>query len=311
MTKTYCQNLWRSLAIFNNGEVYPCCHKKPRVLGNLKYETLEEIWNNKFIKACRKDSIDGDLECFKNCLLLKNSPYVPKIKSNGNILVDYKDLQHVIIFFGKQCNLKCLMCRGRNLMQESLKFDTLISKVNFNHIKYVDILGGEPLIMKEALKLFDYLIDKKIMANFISNGTVMTGALAKKIADHSYSFTVSLNAATKKTHEKINIGSKWEKVLENIKKVNFYKNKDKTNLISHGHMTIVMQNFHEIPLFIKNYKKLGFDRIDFGFDEDSMPIFLKKHPSIRKRLSHLIKKSLIGKNLNDIMTHRLNVLNLI
>ena len=157
------------------------------------------------------------------------------------------------------------MCGQDHDNKVMLNLGSIKKQINLDYIKHVDILGGEPLLIKQVRDFFDYLIEKKIKVNFISNGTIMNDNLAKKICLNSEVFMVSLNAATKKTHEKINLGSKWEKVLENIKKVNFYKNKYNTSLVLHGHMTIVIGNLHEIHLFIKNYEKFGFGRIDYYY----------------------------------------------
>ena len=265
------------------------------------------------MKECHKKSLAGRLPCSGKCTLLDNSPYIPNsmFTKNKKTTADYSQLKHLIILFGQTCNLRCVMCDQDHSSKVMLDLEKIKRNVNFDYIQHVDILGGEPLLIGGVMDFFDFLIRKNIKVNFISNGTIMNDELAKKIAVNSDVFMVSLNAATKKTHEKINRGSKWEKVLENIKRLNLYKVKYKTGLVMHGHMTIVVRNLHEIHLFIENYKKFGFDRIDFGFDEKTVPKFLERYPSFKKRISKLIENSLVGKDPSNVVSHRLKVLGLI
>ncbi len=62
-TKRYpCYHLWLSPAIHWNGDVSICCDDwgKKTVLGNLKNQTMHQIWNSKKIKQYRKFHLKGD-----------------------------------------------------------------------------------------------------------------------------------------------------------------------------------------------------------------------------------------------------------
>ena len=309
--ETFCGNLWRSLSIDKEGSVFACCHSRPCLLGNLRQHTLEKIWNGKSLVRCREASIQGTLGCFSTCTVLENSTYTPRVRKSKDLEVDYKKLIHLVIFFGNQCNLRCVMCRQDHADKSAIGLDLLMSRVNFDHIKYVDILGGEPFIIRDALKFFDFLIARKIKAGFISNGTVMTDLLAEKLARHCYSLMISLNAATPATHEKINVGSSWHVVMKNIQNVAERRRRGKTGLVLHGRMTLVPQNLHEVPLFIKQYRDLGFDRIDFGFDQGTVPGFLQAYPALRRTLGRRIERALKGADRENVLTCRLRVLGLI
>jgi len=252
MKDNLCERLWFSLFIDKSGDVYPCCHSKPIKLGNVYETPLQEIWNNDLIKDLRNKSLTKNLPCSQGCTLLENSPYIDRsmFTKKKDAIVDYSMLKHLIILFGQTCNLRCVMCRQDHKSKVMINLENIKNNVNFDNIRYVDILGGEPLLIKKVMDFFDFVIKKKIKVNFISNGTIMDDDLAKKIALNSKVFMVSLNAATKKTHEHVNIGSNWETVLKNIGKVNHFKKKLNTELVMHGHMTIVVKNLHEIHLII-------------------------------------------------------------
>ena len=59
--KQYCEYPWTSLTIMADGNVVPCTQisNNEIVLGNVKENTLEEIWNSKKYKNFRQMHIDG------------------------------------------------------------------------------------------------------------------------------------------------------------------------------------------------------------------------------------------------------------
>jgi sulfatase maturation enzyme AslB (radical SAM superfamily) len=133
---------------------------------------------------------------------------------------------------------------------------------------------------------------------------------AEKIARHSAFIHFSLNAATAPTHERINRGSRWTRVMENIQRVRSARDKHNSQLQIRGHMTIVIQNLHEIPQFIRNYVGFGFDWADFGCDY-KVPFYLRLHPSFKKGLKAQISEALRDVTSPDTLgLHHLKLLGL-
>ncbi len=66
-TRPACYYLWKSVVVQWDGKVVPCCRdfNSKIVLGDLKEQTLAEIWKGKKIKAMRKAHLEGR---FKNTL---------------------------------------------------------------------------------------------------------------------------------------------------------------------------------------------------------------------------------------------------
>lgn len=71
--KQYCEYPWTSLTIMADGNVVPCTQisNNEIVLGNVKENTLEEIWNSKKYKNFRQMHIDGKFpkghKCKEKC----------------------------------------------------------------------------------------------------------------------------------------------------------------------------------------------------------------------------------------------------
>lgn len=305
---TYCPSLWTDIHIDQDGSVYCCCHNKPCVFDNIYEEKLSDIINNKIVQKFREKSLGGKLECFRPCILLdKERLGEPKT----TLKIDYPDLSRLQIVFGEACNINCIMCWQDSKRKLSLDVDKLIENVDIAPFKDIEIQGGEPLYIKSAIKFFDYAISQNKKISFYTNGTLMNDVWAEKIARHCKLMQFSINAATKETHEYVNRGSNWEKVLANIQRIRRTREKFDTEVKIRGHMTIVRESIKEIPLFIEKYREFGFDTINFGFDK-GVTEYLRLHPVkkylLKKRINEAINRN---EDRSVIDTHRLRLLGLV
>ena len=76
-------------------------------------------------------------------------------------------------------------------------------------------------------------------------------------------------------------------------------------------MTITIPALSEIPLFLKTYKELGFDRINFGYDRDTVPTYLQDHPEFTAALRNEITSAMSVADCSKIDSLRLSQLGLI
>lgn len=130
---------------------------------------------------------------------------------------------------------------------------------------------GEPLLYKHFLQIVELCKKYEIKLNLTTNAifpkvhgfTVSDWAaiLVPIISDVKFSF----NGAKKATQEKIMLGSKFEKVLENISLYVLYRNQyyEKFDYYSSCsfQLTFMQSNLEEIPEIIKLASKLDIDRV--------------------------------------------------
>lgn len=270
--------------------VYSCCHQKPRRMGNICNRKLIDIINNRRMKEYRRRSLNGKLHCFKHCNLLHKRELLNRKSAS---IIDYSELKRLKISFGQGCNINCIMCWQNSKSKRNLDYDKIVENIDITPFESIEIQGGEPLFIPSAKKFFDYVTSKGKKVSLLTNGTLINKKWAEKIALHSDFINISLNAATKETHEFINRGSSWESVLNNIQKLRNAREVLKTNLRIYGHMTIIRQNLMEISMFIERFKDFGFDTIEFGVDF-RVPFYLKLHPK-KKRIIHLNVKEALEK----------------
>ena len=133
-SKTFCILPWVHQYVGPPGDVKPCCmYEQNMQIGDLKQNTLKEIWNNDDTKQMRLDMLNGvELAGCAKCNSRTNLTVTPKDQFNKSLfnnhyfqnedLVDSTEedgglsehkLQYIDARFNNLCNLKCRTCGPR------------------------------------------------------------------------------------------------------------------------------------------------------------------------------------------------------
>ena len=133
-SKTFCILPWVHQYVGPPGDVKPCClYEQDMQIGDLKQNTLKEIWNNDATKQMRLDMLNGVelVGCNKcnsranlttthkdqfnqflfNNHFAKNEDLVASTHDDGSL--DNHQLQYIDARFNNLCNLKCRTCGPR------------------------------------------------------------------------------------------------------------------------------------------------------------------------------------------------------
>jgi len=181
------------------------------------------------------------------------------------------------------------MCRQDHRSGTKVDNGILRKNIDWSPVEEVLLQGGEILAMKEAKDFYLWLTNEmRKKANITTNGMLINDEWAEHLMRGSNCVTVSVNAATKETHEAVNCGSDFFKVLDNIKKLISRKRSGGAAVDIVFHFTIVPENIHEIVDAIELADDLGCDTINYGYS-NSVPAFLETHGE----LSDQVKSSLI------------------
>jgi radical SAM protein with 4Fe4S-binding SPASM domain len=198
-SKTFCVIPWIHLHTWPDGRVIPCCIMTPdKQIGNLKDNTLEELWNSPGMKDIRNSMLTGNQHtacnrCYETELTglvshRQNSnrffnKHIKWAESNTNAdgSVDKLNLIYWDFRFSNICNLKCRSC-GPNLsstwyddhvkIAPSYRLEPRVIHVEDNSrenlLRYVDqfidsveevyFAGGEPLVMPEHYEILEKLL---------------------------------------------------------------------------------------------------------------------------------------------------------
>ncbi|OGZ79617.1 MAG: hypothetical protein A2528_02890 [Candidatus Staskawiczbacteria bacterium RIFOXYD2_FULL_37_9] len=219
-----------------------------------------------------------------------------------------------------RCYMKCIMCehthwKDENYRSQDMNFEQFKSIINqFPHLRYINVTGeGTGFLNKDFFKMLDYLNKKNVNTMFVENFDLFDEEKIKKIIDLDVErIEVSLDAATEDTYKNIRIGAKWDRVMENLKKMREMKIKHKTPFPYIFFRLIAMKNnVHEIPALARLIGELD---INLGKITDFQIVGLLSFPEIEHLNVENISEQIIKEadsiakemNINLIWSHTSN-----
>lgn len=291
-----------------------CC-KMSTSVGNLKNNTLSEIFNNDQSNSIRQRMFNGELieECNicwdteKNNLTSLRQHGLAK---HGNQFdqewFDNAKPRTISISPVSLCNFTCRICDSAtsssiaveelnytfdNHTKKKLKQFININKDDFNksipsqlidslaNVEFLHILGGEPFMWPQLEELLDLIIDrdfaKKITLEFNSNGSMFPAKIINKFKKFKY-VEILLSIDDIEKRFEIQRGGKWDDIYKNIEL--FKKLKSPTINIKAA-VTVNIQNVLYLDQLLEFFKNLNFD-IVWWYLED--PKYLSIHNTTKK-----------------------------
>jgi MoaA/NifB/PqqE/SkfB family radical SAM enzyme len=194
---SFCMAPWTHLSVSTDQKVHPCCKIKTFPLGDLKLNTLKEIWNNPPLKELRKYMLAGQRHpacsaCYVEDDANKNSyrQYINRKLMHHVTKTDLTsadgsfenfEINYLHFHFNNLCNLACRTCGpssssswhaiSSSLGEISANTSALVTanhdgklfqefKQHLNFIDLIKFTGGEPLMIQEFYDILDLLIDQ-------------------------------------------------------------------------------------------------------------------------------------------------------
>jgi len=165
-----------------------------------------------------------------------------------------------------RCTLSCKMCniwklpkKGKEISVEEMK--RILREVkNWENTKYVSFVGGEALIrMNDTIELIKYAHSLGFSTNIVSNATLITPSVAKRLIEAGLDrIAFSLDGAKKETHDFIRGKGNYKQVIEAAKL--FVKLKEKYRIKVDINTVVMSYNFRELVDMYYLLKKLGIDQ---------------------------------------------------
>ena len=219
----------------------------------------------------------------------------------------YDNPLHVTWNITNKCNLNCIHCSQNSGKKTSAELTLnekldVVNQLADANCAVILFCGGEPLLSKDFFKVARYACRKGLVLEVVTNGTLITKNIAKKISKIGIDYiAVSLDGAKKKTHEKIRGKGTYDKTIRGIKNC---LQEDIKTLIS---TTLIKYNYKEIDDIIELAKGLGAERVSLV---DFVPVgrgnkisHLDLPPEIRyKILKNFSKKKLEENDLGLFST---------
>jgi MoaA/NifB/PqqE/SkfB family radical SAM enzyme len=210
------------------------------------------------------------------------------------------------------CNLSCIMCVDHS-PYSTTRQDRIVSgkpkrRMDIDLIRRIlnesqgttlrEIIPstmGEPLIYKHFEEIIELCERYNIKLNLTTNGTFPrkdVDAWVRLILPVTSDVKISWNGAKKETQEKIMLGTQWEKVLNNVKRLIAIRN-ERFQLLNDHYCQVTLQltflesNVHELADIVQLGVELGVDRIKghhlwAHFDEIKSLSMRRNKESIRR-----------------------------
>ena len=285
-SKTFCILPWIHTHLNTEGDVYPCCvswdpTRSSRV-GWLKDNSLEELFNNDFMKQLRLDMLAGKerpdvcSSCynreeggFRSVRQGYNRDHQEDLKivdataEDGYVEPKIKSWD---IRFSNLCNLKCRSCGplfSTTWAQEKQDMDSIKIQAietgapdpleqQYEHVEKIYFAGGEPLIMPEHFKTLNELISrgraKEIEIIYNSNLTKLDYNNNDLVALWKNFKKVVIGASIDAVGERadyIRNGVPWQTIESNLKRLVEFT-KESNNFDFYYSPTVGLMNIHHL-----------------------------------------------------------------
>lgn len=276
-----CFEPWKNMTIQPEGNVFPCSWA-PISVGSINDASLDELWNSERMQEYRNKLLKKDYSiCSPGCPLFleKRAPHpynecyqVSSAKAKANIALNKDELgrgglvlkskpQYMNINITNRCNMKCIMCylpADRKNMEIPLSISGQLEKY-YPYLLDIIFSGGEPFLRTDWLKKLPHSRNYPDLGiSFITNASLFNDATLRTLENVPLRWIiVSIDAATKKTYEKIRVGASWEKTMSSLKKLIAFSRAQKNPFRIIMDMTVIILNYPEIPQFIGMGKDLG------------------------------------------------------
>lgn len=292
MASLHCINLEQGLRINTNGECTSCCLQTVNYKNennetlNIRKNTFDEIINSSSAKQIRENLKQGkrDINC-RQCWSLEDAGLQSKRlldnhhRAGEGLLLD--------LCMGTTCNIKCRTCGPESSAQWNKEYwdinksyneistykdykgflktfndafdeDSLVWKElenNKKDIRWIDMYGGEPMMMKKQWKFLEQLIEdnlaKNISLHYNTNGTIWDDEkynILKEFKHISIDFSID---GIKDRYEFMRHPAVWEEVIQNMETI---KNiKEFKCQIAHTVSTLNVWYINEIYMWFKGW----------------------------------------------------------
>jgi|GEM_PF-1123044 len=151
-----------------------------------------------------------------------------------------------------RCNFRCLQCRGAENSYDpkgeidSAAMKKIIRDMADMHIPYLTISGGEPLLRYDlVLETIEYAQSHGIKVGMVTNSSLLSkDKLTSLVEAGLHRIAISLDGATKETHDGIRISGSFDKIMADLTLCQELKQRKSFRL--HINTVVLQQNFRQL-----------------------------------------------------------------
>jgi ubiquinone/menaquinone biosynthesis C-methylase UbiE/MoaA/NifB/PqqE/SkfB family radical SAM enzyme/Flp pilus assembly protein TadD len=264
------------------GAAHTCCPDwTQHTLGNLRYQSIAEIWNGAAARRVREKMYRGEWQeiCNPCC------PHIAAFKQTGrkiplaeldshtelcpelieDIRAGRTELSAPPTVFkldnANTCNIDCIMCTRKAVADDRDLIERTMEEIEgcLPTAREIVLCGsGEPLAIRYARELLEADHSKNPLLKFhlITNGLLLPRLWPRIEHQRFGTMMVSVDAATRATYETIRAGGRWQDLQAALTLLAGQRHRFESVTLN---MTVMRQNHREISEFVDRAASFGFD----------------------------------------------------
>ncbi len=289
------------------GKVRACCQNTDGLLGDVREQTIREIW-----ESAQANSLRGALEQRDfsiGCGFCKwqvdeggTSPFARGFDRHPVAERRPRWPRQMEFSMTNACNLQCVMCNGdwsssiRTHREHRPPLPEVYGDEFFDqlaeflpHLTDTFFLGGEPFLGREPLRVMEMLaeLDDPPSVTVTTNGTQWSPRIEAICERLPVSFVLSLDGITKSTYESVRIGAGFDVVMGNLDRFITYARMHGTGVsITH---CLMRPNWHEFADLLQFAEDKGLDTVGINtvLFPPELSLFQMDHDELSQVVEHL------------------------
>ena len=273
-----CHTMLNHLEILNNGVTRSCCTTfVAQDMDSVVDNSCEEVWKSSIHKVMCL-SIENRTYSFCNhnmCPLFVSK----KRESKGFAIPDWN--YHIIeekpkvlaLGYDPSCNLACATCRKITYFakgKEKEQINRITSKIKNEYLSDCNFLilagDGEVFACDSYRSVYESTNCNPKYIRLLTNGMLFTPQRFERLRascpDSTFMMTVSIDAATKETYEKIRRNGNFDILKANMEYASQLRKKGELKYLRFN-FVVQRGNYKEMPDFVKWGEELGIDEVFF------------------------------------------------
>lgn len=264
LPENFCIVPFTNVILNPDGDISICRQKGTKhVVGSLKNQTLEEVWNGDYLQKWRSEFLSGNVEICKkeiqadSCHLSSGSYFYIQ---DAQIDTKIEGLPiKLTANFNGQCNLRCKMCDVWTLSNgfyDQINYWEELEEKFFPYVKEIEMLSGEPFIQKDTWRLIDEVskVNPDCIWSFTTNGHYrFTDEMFEKLSKIKIKNIIySIDSLNDDRYSKIRIGGDLKVVLNSLEQLrNFNKVTFNNEIALTLHFLVMKDNVDELENLVE------------------------------------------------------------
>lgn len=232
-----CNAPFSSMYLDPLGVARACCHNRMHVLGDVREQTLSEIWRGEATQRLRDRLVEHDLGlgCEECAVALRNGDDATVLLHSFDPVPAPEPRPawpiQLELSLSNACNLQCAMCNGD--LSSSIRIHRehrpALPKVYGERffaelqellptLQRIVFMGGEPFLASESLRVMDLLVDggHRPATVVITNGTHWNDRIERIVRTLPIHVSVSVDGVSAELVEAIRVGVDHAALVANI-----------------------------------------------------------------------------------------------